>query len=326
MFAEIVATMQVSAHARPPAAFTWTPPRVHFRPSGLAPIPRCSGQNSIFVPHISVLLAPLAALALTLAPPAFAENVRLQDVESPTLRAGLEAATSGRLEVAERFFKAYLASEDPESASAFSNLGNVHLQMGRPEQAVQDFSRAIALAPEAPVPLLNRAIAFEQLGVDAQSSGDSTKATGLWERAVEDCNAAIERDPKEFAAFFDKGNVQMRLADWPGALDSFTRAADLAPGLAGYRLRAATLLFQTGDSQRAQQQVRGLVRKYGNYAEAHAVLAAMQWADGAQELAEEQLSRATELDDTWGDKAAVERQTRWPPALYAAYSKLLSIT
>lgn len=53
---------------------------------------------------------------------ALAENVRLEDVDSASMQAGLLAATQGRLDEAERFFRIYLQSEDPESASAYSNL------------------------------------------------------------------------------------------------------------------------------------------------------------------------------------------------------------
>lgn len=42
------------------------------------------------------------------------------------------------------------------------------------------------------------------------------------------------------------GNVDMRLGDYQAALTDFKTAADLAPGLAGYRLRQATLMFQVG--------------------------------------------------------------------------------
>ncbi len=41
-----------------------------------------------------------------------------------------------------------MLKDEPESASAYSNMGNVHLSQRRPEQAVTDFSRAIQLAPE----------------------------------------------------------------------------------------------------------------------------------------------------------------------------------
>ena len=52
---------------------------------------------------------------------------------------------------------------------------------------------------------------------------------------LQDCNLAIERDSKEFAAWFNKGNALARLQDYSGALQSYRTAADLAPGIAGYR-------------------------------------------------------------------------------------------
>jgi tetratricopeptide (TPR) repeat protein len=281
-------------------------------------------QPLVSLRHFLLGAAAAAALALAPPPPCLAENVRLQDVESPTLRAGLEAATSGRLDAAERLFQVYL-QEAPDSASGYSNLGNVHLQQGLAVQAEADFTRAIDLWPSAPVPYLNRAIAREQLGVDALDDGDPAAAAALWARAIADCDAAIERDPAEFAAWFDKGNVELRTADFPAALDSFRRAADLAPGLAGYRLRYATLLFQTGDPGGAAQQMRGLCRKYGNYGEAHAALAAVEWAAGRRAAAEEALVRAADVDPAWADGREVRRATRWPPKLYDAYEALLTI-
>ena len=61
--------------------------------------------------------------------------------------AGLMAADKGRFDEAERFFQIVL-QQDSNSASAWSNLGNVHLSQGRAEDAVRDFSRAVALAPQ----------------------------------------------------------------------------------------------------------------------------------------------------------------------------------
>ena len=57
------------------------------------------------------------------------------------------AANDGRFDDAERFFKIVL-NDDQDSASAWSNLGNVHLSQGRPQDASQEFSKAIALAPQ----------------------------------------------------------------------------------------------------------------------------------------------------------------------------------
>ena len=52
---------------------------------------------------------------------------------------------------------------------------------------------------------------------------------------MQDCDEAIAHDAKEFAAWFNKGNAQARLEDYAEALKSYRQAADLAPGIAGYR-------------------------------------------------------------------------------------------
>ncbi len=281
--------------------------------------------------HVFKALSPLlvstilVTTAATPPPAALAENVRVEDVKSSTLRAGLEAANEGRLDAAEKFFKVYLAQEDPSSASAFSNLGNVHLQQGKTQLALEDFTTAIELAPEAAVPRLNRSIAYEQLGVDEEKQGRTTAANDFYRKALADCDAATAADPKEFAAWFDKGNVQMRTSDYVGALESFNKAADLA-AIPGYRLRAATLQYQTGDVARSMQTMRGIIRKNSNYAEARAALAAVNWSVGNVDVAEELLASAEDLDGAlWKDLNEVKEMTRWPPALYDAYSRLLKV-
>ena len=52
-------------------------------------------------------------------------------------------------------------------------------------------------------------------------------------RCEQDCDGATAMDPKEFAAWFNKGNLQVRLGDFKSALASYTTAADLAPGISG---------------------------------------------------------------------------------------------
>ena len=87
-------------------------------------------------------------------------TVRLKDVENPKLQEALRAAVVGDLENAENLFTELL-KEDPNSASVWSNRGSVRVSMQKYEQAAEDFTQAIALAPEAPMPFLNRAISFE---------------------------------------------------------------------------------------------------------------------------------------------------------------------
>jgi len=66
--------------------------------------------------------------------------------------AGVLAATEHRWDDAEKQFRIVL-DEEPDSASAWSNLGNVHLSKGRPNEAFRDFSEAVRLAYVTRLPL-----------------------------------------------------------------------------------------------------------------------------------------------------------------------------
>ena len=81
-------------------------------------------------------------------------------MENPKLQEALRAAVAGDLETAEKIFSE-LILEDPKSASVWSNRGSVRLSLRLYEEALSDLNKAVELAPEAPVPLLNRAIALE---------------------------------------------------------------------------------------------------------------------------------------------------------------------
>lgn len=60
--------------------------------------------------------------------------------------------------------------------------------------------------------------------------------------------------------------MQARLGEFSSALVAYSRAADLAPGIAGYRLRQAELLFQNNRAHDADVMMRGIVRKNPSYA------------------------------------------------------------
>ncbi|MCO5553662.1 hypothetical protein L7F22_032269 [Adiantum nelumboides] len=229
---------------------------------------------------------------------AVSKRVKLKDVENPKMQEALRAAVSGDLETAEKLFSE-LIKEEPQSASAWSNRGSVRISLRLFEDARSDLTQAIDLAPDAPVPLLNRAIALEALG--------------RYEEAINDCKSAIERDPEEYAAWFNLGNVDARVKNYEEALTAYERASLLAPGIAGYRLKEALILFQLQRSQEAKKLLQGLVRKYPNYTEAHAALAAVLWSEGDRSRAEEQFSEATKREPLYGDLRWVSTELLWPP-------------
>ena len=127
------------------------------------------------------------------------------------------------------------------------------------------------------------------------------QALGRYQDAIADCQAAIANDPSEAAAWFNLGNVQAKVKDYSSAFDSYKNAALLAPGVAGYRLRTATMLFQLGSLDDAEKVMKALVRKYPNYAEAYAALAALHWKRGETAKAEDDFSHAVAVEASFNN-------------------------
>ena len=67
---------------------------------------------------------------------------------------------------------------------------------------------------------------------------------GHYKDAIEDCKSAIVNDPEEFAAWYNLGNVDVKVQDYDGGLYAYERASTLAPGIVGYRLKQELVLFQ----------------------------------------------------------------------------------
>lgn len=51
----------------------------------------------------------------------------------------------------------------------------------------------------------------------------------------------------------------------------------------------------------------------------------MEWVSGQQGKAEEHFDKALSIDERWSNMAFIRQHTRWPPALYDAMHKFLSI-
>ena len=83
----------------------------------------------------------------------------------------LAASRQGEAAEALSLWDAFLARH-PEDAAAWSNRGNVRLVLGDPEGAIADQSEAIALAPDAIDPHLNRGTAEEALQRWSEAAAD----------------------------------------------------------------------------------------------------------------------------------------------------------
>jgi tetratricopeptide (TPR) repeat protein len=123
------------------------------------------------------------------------------------------------------------AENTPTDAAGFVRRGNVYLDSRRYDEAVADFTSALALDPQDIWALANRGIAYVWKG-DQES-------------AARDLNAAAARDPNNFVVYRARGLMAHRAQSWTDAIAVFTRAIELQPNddfSLGYRAQAHAAL------------------------------------------------------------------------------------
>lgn len=133
---------------------------------------------------------------------------------APLHMLGVLRAQQGRAEEACELIAAALKI-NPRDAGALANYGNVLTLLGRFEEALESYDRALAMAPDAET-LRNRAQALQSLNRprDALASYD----------------AALQRDPTDVQAWFKRGVLLGELGRPDESLASYDRVLALQPG------------------------------------------------------------------------------------------------
>jgi tetratricopeptide (TPR) repeat protein len=257
--------------------------------------------------HCLLLLCTL----LLLAQPASALSDAVPS-DQTLFEQALAASRQGEAAEALSLWDAFLARH-PEDAAAWSNRGNVRLVLGDPEGAIADQSEAIALAPDAIDPHLNR--------------GTAEEALQRWPEAAADYDWILARQPAEASALYNLGNVRGSQNDWSAAADLYGQAALARPGFAMARSSEALARYQLGDLDAAEQELRKLIRRYPLFADARAGLSALLWRRGRGGEAESHWAAAAGLDPRYRQSDWLLQVRRWPPrptADLAAFLKLES--
>lgn len=118
---------------------------------------------------------------------------------------------------AEEYSKVVLV--DPTNCFAYNERGRAYARAGRLQQAVADFENVLRMNP--PLPMVaseaayNCALAYEKME--------------KYDRSLEFYSRTIDLDPKQSAAWCNKGSVLVKLCEWKKANECFTEALRLDP-------------------------------------------------------------------------------------------------
>jgi len=108
------------------------------------------------------------------------------------------------------------------------------------------------------------------------------EALGRFDEAIADYKAVLAVAPNDPAAWNNLGNATAGAGDWAAAEPFYARATELAPQFSFAFANRAVALYQSGKDNVAIKELRSLLRRYPDFSDARAALAAALWAAGLQ--------------------------------------------
>jgi tetratricopeptide (TPR) repeat protein len=290
------------------------------------PLVALNRRNALLIgPAILIATAPLQSKAIdqgVVIRKDLTPDPLSYDKNDPKLRAGAallqKALNAQTVEEEERLWTQLIQEYENTDAPwtkdlvgrAYGNRGNARSRQGKLDQALIDYTTAINLCPWSVDPVLNRGVAYENMG--------------RFEESVQDYRSVLAVQPDDPSAWNNLGNVSgWGLGRWKEAAGYFEKAIKLAPQFSFAAANRALALYEAGEVGTAVREMQKLLRRYPGFDDMRAALAAAYWQAGKTGEAEMEWTR---VDDTrYKDQKWLETERHWPPTLRAALGALIEI-
>lgn len=118
-------------------------------------------------------------------------------------------------------------------------------------QAIEDFSRAIALDSTNALTYFNRAILRTQIGD--------------YNRALDDYNRVAFYSPNNVLVYYNRAALYAQLGDYEAAIRDYSRAIELYPDFANAYLGRSSLRYMTNDLEGSRSDKQTAERKIAEY-------------------------------------------------------------
>jgi arylsulfatase A-like enzyme/Tfp pilus assembly protein PilF len=135
-----------------------------------------------------------------------------------------------------------VVADDPNVIDAWFNLGNAYSRVGRYEEAIPYFRKALELKPDYDLPVINMANAYRRLGRD--------------DAALAGYEHYLTIDPKNAHVRYQVGEIYLDRGDVPRAEQNFRQALQIDPREASAVNAIGVIAFQRGDLKTAEREVR----------------------------------------------------------------------
>jgi tetratricopeptide (TPR) repeat protein len=174
--------------------------------------------------------------------------------------------------------------DDPNVIDAWFNLGNAHYKVGRFEDAIKYFSKALELKPDYDLAVINMANAYRKIGRD--------------DAALAGYEHYLTIDPKNAQVHYQIGEIYIDRGDEATAEQHFRMALTIDPRTASARNALGALAFTRGDVAGAEREIRAALEMKPDVRLAHYNLALIAEQRGDAATAETEYKRELELHDS----------------------------
>lgn len=219
-----------------------------------------------------------AAIALYLA--LLKDNPEDANILNPL---GVAYIQQGKPELAEPYLLKATSQAKP-SADYFYNHGLCLAQLGRLNEAVDAYQKAIELKPSYPAALSNLA--------------NLRRDMGQFHEALEGYAAALSIDSKYALAFFNRGVLYERLEQLTAAQQDYQAALKFNPLLHDARCNEANLQTRLGNTKAAEAGYRKIIENEPNYLPAYINLGQLYQKKRKYAQAQDLYKKALEFNPT----------------------------
>lgn len=220
---------------------------------------------------------------------------------------------AGKLEEAEA--PLLRAAEVLDTADLHLNLGILYQRTGRPEQALAELERGVALDPDRPEGRFNLGVTLGRLG--------------RLEEGVAELRRAVELRPGYPEAWYDLGVLLREQGDLDEAVDALRRALEIDPDAAAAHAALAVAYGRLGRAGEAAAALAEADRlDPGRASAARATLALDLAREGRLDEAERELTALVETHpsaETWYNLGLVRARRGLPAEARAAYEQALAL-
>jgi tetratricopeptide (TPR) repeat protein len=147
-----------------------------------------------------------------------------------------------------------LIKQHPKSVTGYLALGNLYLNQGKPEEALKEFKKALALKKNEALVNFNMGIAYMQLE--------------KFDEAIKLMEPLSKNSPYNYEAQYYTGAAYYMKGDYAKAVEKFKQAVMYNNGAADGHLFLAKAYYKKGDRKMAEEHLNKALRMVPKYDEA----------------------------------------------------------